>query len=132
MATKIDIKINRGEVNRMLQNRDGPVGRYIYRLAMETAMEARQRCPVKTGHLKASIGVHRAARNSMEVTANSPYALAVHQGTGPHVISSSKPMAFPSKKRGGRMVVVNKVNNPGTKANPFLMDALSHVISLHR
>lgn len=131
MAFSMKFAVNPGELNRLLMSPGGDVGRFIFRVATEVAIEARQRCPVKTGHLRSSIGVARGARNSAEVTANSPYAMAVHEGTSAHVISG-KPMKFPGKKSGGKMIVVNTVRNPGTKANPFLMDALTHTMTFYR
>jgi hypothetical protein len=61
---------------------------------------------------------------TVEVSANTEYAIFVHEGTGPHPIvpRTAKVLRFPT--RGGRIVYTTKVNHPGTDAQPFLMDAL--------
>lgn len=132
MSVNVSLNLDYGEISRMLNSPRGVVGTYIYRLALETAAEARTRVPVKTNKLRSSIGVSRGPRNSMFVTANRSYALAVHEGSSEHDIVGKPVLAFPSKKRGGKMIVVKKVHMPAHKGNPFLVSSLKHVISRHR
>jgi len=110
----------------------GMVTHHLKKLGEQVAGEARTRSPVKTGKLKSSISVgeRSAGRNgtAIEVSANTLYALYVNQGTKPHVIMPKKArmLRFPTKA--GDIVFANKVNHPGTKAHPFMLDALRAVI----
>lgn len=63
------------------------------------------------------------------VTALPTYSLMVHEGTKPHIIVPKSPagmLKFRSKI--GTIVYTNKVNHPGTAANPFLVRALKRVM----
>jgi hypothetical protein len=53
------------------------------------------------------------------VTADTPYALAHHRGTRPHLITGD--LKFTTH---GKTVHTRVVHHPGTKGNPFLRDAL--------
>lgn len=131
MSASFHLDLDLGAINRMVTSSSGDVNRYIYKLGLETEMEAQQLVPVKSGKLKSSIGLSRGSMGAVEVTANRSYALAVHQGTQARTIQGNPVLRFPSKKAGGRMIVVNQVNAPATKANPFLVNALRHVITRH-
>lgn len=86
---------------------------------LKAEMEAR--VPVDTGRLRQSIQV-RVENNRVTVGPDTEYAEYVEFGTKPHVIEpkNKKALAF---KVGGQMVVVKKVNHPGTKAQPFVRPA---------
>lgn len=58
-----------------------------------------------------------------DVTANTPYAFFVHEGTRPHVIEGKPLLAFFWNVTGAFMVLP-RVNHPGTKPNRFLTRAL--------
>jgi len=110
----------------------GMVTHYLKKLGDRVADEARTRSPVQTGKLRSSISVGQksAGRNgtTIQVSANTLYALYVNQGTKPHVIMPKKArmLSFPTKA--GEIVFANKVNHPGTKPQPFMLDALRAVI----
>jgi hypothetical protein len=53
------------------------------------------------------------------VTADTPYALAHHRGTRPHLITGD--LKFTDH---GKTVHARVVHHPGTRGNPFLRDAL--------
>lgn len=102
----------------------GEVGRYMERLGEETAAAARVLAPVESGALRASIRSDMDPDLTVEVSANTDYAIYVHEGTAPHTITprSARVLRFPTK--GGKIVYTTKVNHPGTQPQPFLMDAL--------
>jgi hypothetical protein len=114
---------------------------------------ANVRTPVKTGNLRgANQMTMRARRTSVTgtITNRTKYALAVHNGTRPHTIKAkrAKALAFFWAKAGGVQTFVPKrpgggtglrrsrsgkvslwigkgfVRHPGTKARPWLDDAL--------
>lgn len=101
----------------------GPVGQYVTRLCLEIAETAKAEAPVKTGHLRDSISPSRRGDVGI-VAANTSYALAVHEGAKPHLITPKQAtvLRFPSKA--GEIVYANRVNHPGNKANQFLVRAM--------
>lgn len=110
----------------------GPVWRHLVERATMVQSVARTRCPVKTGTLRDSI-VKRAVEETstglgIRVVATAKYALFVHEGTTPHVIyaKNSSVLAFnwPNGPNGPGVYFFKQVNHPGTKAVPFLRDAL--------
>lgn len=88
---------------------------------IKAEMEAR--VPVDTGRLRQSIQI-RVIGNKIIIGPDTEYDEAVEFGTGPHEIrpKSKKALAF---KVGGRMVIVAKVNHPGTRAQPFVRPAFN-------
>lgn len=86
--------------------------------------------PVDTGRLRASIRIESrrtlTLRSVYTVGSDVSYASMVHDGTRPHQIRprSAKALRF---RVGGRIVFARVVNHPGTKARPFLDDALKQV-----
>jgi HK97 gp10 family phage protein len=101
--------------------------------------------PVDKGTLRASGNV-RVDENEVTIGYNTPYAKFVHDGTAPHVIlpRNAKVLAFPPSGargaiRGGKrvgiftfsgksqivgLVYAKEVHHPGTRAQPFLADAM--------
>lgn len=82
---------------------------------------------MRTGRLGQSIraeGVENAGEMvvSGSVTANTDYALYVHEGTRPHLIRPKRAKALRFEV-GGRVVFAKLVRHPGTKARPFLRNA---------
>ncbi len=87
--------------------------------------------PVDTGLLRAANQL-RVTEPGLkvrgEVFNNTKYALAVHDGTGPHVIKARKKKALKFTV-GGRTVYATSVRHPGTRPRPFLSDALRFSLS---
>ena len=106
----------------------GVVDTYTLGLAQAIAATAKGMVPRDTGKLADSIRVKKVGPGAWSVVAEADYALAVHEGTRPHVITpkNGRVLRFPSK--GGSIVYTQKVNHPGTKAVPFLADAMASVI----
>lgn len=101
--------------------------------AQQVATVARREAPSRTGRLRASIVARRAQDVSgrfvsgWEVSATAPYAAFVHQGTRPHVILPRR-RQFLRFQVGGTFVFARRVQHPGTRPRPFLMDAARAVI----
>lgn len=84
---------------------------------------------VRTGNLRSSITTEThtdGARVVTTVTADAPYAYAVHEGTRPHEIRpvQARVLAWhgPDGPRFAR-----RVQHPGTQPRPFLSDGLEEV-----
>jgi len=120
---------NKAGLDHVLRDRRGPVALYTANIGRQVEGAARRRAPVKTGALKRSIG-SRLVRSSLggwnvEVSADTPYAAFVSDGTRPHTITGNPWLVFPG--RDGRTVFVHSVNHPGTKPNRYLLDAMREV-----
>ncbi len=63
------------------------------------------------------------------VTAGTPYAFFVHEGTNPHPIEANSAKALMFEGGNGEMVFRKHVDHPGTPAQPWLKDAMVTVIS---
>lgn len=130
MPYDVRIQLHPGAIQELLYSPTGAVGTFIQRLGMDIIARAKTNVPVKTGRLRDSIKVTLwpGPGNSIEISATAPYALAVHQGTKPHEIKGNPMLKFPSKKFGGKVIVVPKVQNRGSKANPFLDKAMASAV----
>lgn len=113
------------EINAILQRRM----RQIIRLV---AADARVNAPVDTGRMAQAIkedpivseGPFRVIGG---VTSHAPYSAFVHMGTRPHVIRPRNASAL-RFKMGGETVFATSVNHPGTRARPFLTNAVARVL----
>jgi hypothetical protein len=113
---------------------------YLVGKAEEIANEARTLAPTgATGELRNSINVERIANGGVSVRVDAPYAEAVHQGTGAGHIPDARPNYFPRVRKRGLILWADSRNlNPyavaagiskhGTKANPFLENAVQKVL----
>lgn len=143
MAT---VRLDRRAVEAYLRGSTGPVAADLLRRGRQVEAEAKRLCPVDTNRLRSSIGhqlITDGGALSVRVGTNVDYALFVHEGTRPHIIRprTKKALAFvwpnapgniaagrPKRsKRGksGPFVVLAYVQHPGTRARPFLVDALA-------
>lgn len=97
------------------------IERFLYRVGSEVVNEAKEIAPRQTSNLARDIQVVRTAKNEVVIgnTKLAEYALFVHNGTKPHTIKAKNKKAlktpFGYKK---------SVKHPGTKANPYLLNAL--------
>lgn len=76
--------------------------------------------PIKTGTLRRSqIVTPHQARMTASISANTPYAHSIHEGSKPHDIvpRKAKVLAFMSN---GEMVFRKRVRHPGNKGNPWM------------
>lgn len=116
----------------LLSSPTGPVGVYLIEQGEKVKLAAQARAPVRTGCLRDSI-VKRFSEDAtgLVITIQSDtspcsptrtsYSLFVHEGTDPHDIPGAFGIPAPFGIGGrfaGRF-------HPGTKAQPFLADALA-------
>lgn len=114
-------------MNFYLNNPKGEVGEYFKRRAIYIQNFGKLSAGVKTGALRKSIHIkHRKSALGQDWLIGSPlkYAEYHHEGTRPHVILPKKAggkLAFMGT-RGGKptLIVVDRVNHPGTKPKKFL------------
>jgi HK97 gp10 family phage protein len=90
------------------------------------AAKARELAPRRTGELAGSIDtvVQRAGERGI-VRAKAPHAHLVHNGTKPHPVTG-KALPIPTAEG---IIFRRMMTHPGTKANPFLTNALEQVES---
>ena len=141
-APLADVKIvwDGARMAQLLRSPTGPVGVHLIGRAEIVKQAAKAKAPRRTGCLQESI-VKRVEENPAtgflirivsDTTPCSPkresYSLYVHEGTKEHVIESKdgKPLAFfwANGPDGAGMYFFSRVNHPGTRAQPFLADAL--------
>lgn len=134
MPADFKLVVDGAAMAELLRSPSGPVGRHVIERATRVQMGARARAPRKTGCLQdtivkrvESLGDEIAVRVISDTTPCSPsrtsYSLFVHEGTGPHDIYPVKAQAL-AFQVGGETVFAAHVHHPGTKAIPFLRDAL--------
>lgn len=106
-----------------LHGSNGPVYKGIIERCVAVTAEAKRRCPVKTGRLRASIRFQIGLGPIGYVGTDVNYAMAVHAGTKAHDIypKNASVLAFDV---GGQTVFAASVHHPGTKGVPFLTRAL--------
>lgn len=86
--------------------------------------DIRQEAPVNTGRLAGSFEIAQISALSWRVFTAVSYALAVLEGTKPHVIEPRAARALHFRVQGD-WVLVGKVNHPGTAANPYVDRAIT-------
>jgi len=113
------------QVNEILQRRMRSIIRQV-------AADARTNAPVDTGRMAQAIKEDPIVSESPfkvvgGVTSHAPYSIYVHQGTAPHVIRPRNASAL-RFKAGGETIFATSVNHPGTRARPFLTNAVARVL----
>lgn len=128
MALKINIL--KTELDFVLNNPSGDVGRYLARKGRLVTMAAKGQAGVRTGALRASIHM-RHLRDSrgqfVRVGSALNYAYLHHEGTKPHVITPNRAQVLRFANR-GRIIYAHAVMHPGTKPNRYLTDNLRLVL----
>lgn len=122
---QLHINLSQSGIDHVLTSPTGPVQAFMRRTTERVADEARRRAPVQTGRLRSSIVVHRGALGSWEVSAETDYALVVHEGR------KKKNRTTVRRGRGGMRVAVRRRSNSsgkGATGQPFLRDALKDVV----
>jgi hypothetical protein len=121
-----------GELRRLLDSPDGPLGQDFNRRGELGAQEAKRLCPVSphghegrpSGTLRSTIA-HEVGRDSqglfVDVGTDDIVGLYAEVGTGPHVIRSHGD--YPLRDAAGH-VFGREVQHPGTEPQPFLRPAL--------
>lgn len=121
------IRLDRGQLNRVIK---GEARRELRKSARLVLNLARLKAPVDTGRLRASGRLIESSflglRPKIAVVFTADYAAAVNDGTRPHIIRPRQAQAL-RFVIGGRVVFAKVVHHPGTRARPFLDDALRQV-----
>jgi len=102
---------------------DRALERALERTSLRVERSAKQRAPVDTGTLRASIQTDDAGQLRKVVGTNVEYAPDVEFGTAPHVIEPNDAEALQFTVD-GEEVFAARVEHPGTEAQPFLRPAL--------
>lgn len=135
------LAIDARALDRIMRSPDGPVVRHAMVVGEQVKDRARQRVGVsnpaqrvtRSGgaqHLRDTI-VKRMVEDgrgvAVLVVAEAPHATFHHDGTDPHPIRPVRARALRFVGSRGQVVFAQHVQHPGTKANPFLVDAATDV-----
>lgn len=135
---EVKLVIDGARMQEFLRGPQGPISRMLIERGELVKRDARRRVPVRTGKLRDSI-VKRFVEEvpgglGIRVVAAQPYAVFVHDGTKPHVIAARRKasLAFfwANGPNGAGLYFFQSVNHPGTKAVPFLRDALPVAVAI--
>lgn len=120
---------DRAAVRALMSSAAGPAYTAVRRMQDKTAALSDMKVPVDQGALKQS-----QVKTPIVVTGDSveagveyrsPYALFVHDGTGPHVIRPRNARVLAWTSRGsGDASFAREVNHPGTKPQRWLQTSL--------
>lgn len=125
----VRLTLDQAAVRRLTLDRQGPVGGGLEKIAVRVVGEAKRRCPVDEGRLRASITYNVltvGAQLSARVGTNVEYARFVHDGRGPVFPVSAKVLRF--KPKGSSQFIFRSSVGPA-EAQPFLREALVDVVS---
>lgn len=126
----ITVNIYKTELDFVLNNPSGDVGRYLARKGRTINIAAKAQVGVRTGALRASIHM-RHLRDSrgqfVRIGSALNYAYLHHEGSKPHVITPNRAQVLRFTTR-GRVVYAHAVMHPGTKPNRYLTDNLRLVL----
>ncbi|SCG15531.1 hypothetical protein GA0070610_1765 [Micromonospora echinofusca] len=132
MAVRVNARVDlfAGEMRQLLTGPVGPVLRFVRSVARRVRTRAVLKCPVDTGRLRSAhreeVGVGRGQVYGFVVN-DVEYAAAVHGGTQPHQIRPRRPGGVLRFETGGQVVFTTLVNHPGTRAQPWLREAMEEV-----
>jgi hypothetical protein len=130
VRVKARLDLNNSEVRNLLQGPTGPVVTFVRGVARRVRTRAVLKCPVDTGRLRSShreeVGVRLGAVYGF-VTTDVEYAQYVHDGTGPHTIRPRRAGGVLRFEKGGGVVFTTVVHHPGTRAQPWLREAMEEV-----
>jgi len=124
----------------LLTGPSGPVVQMVAGYSRRVENEAKRRCPVDEGRLRASVTATVSVEGDLvigRIGTNVSYARDVHNGTGIYgpagkliVPTTAKALRFTPKGggRGAKGAVVFAKWSRGSRPNPFLVDALRAVV----
>ena len=136
----IELRLDNAAIQQLLESEDGPVFRQAMVKGDEVKAGARQRVGVSdpsqrstrsggSQHLRDTI-TKRVGRDGKgaavfvgDLDDSVPHARYHHDGTNPHTIRPRQARMLRFTVGGGQVVFASVVNHPGTRANPYLVDA---------
>ena len=117
------------ETRRLLNGPVGPVVTFVRSVARRVRTRAVLTCPVDSGRLRSAhreeVGVRRGRVYGL-VSNDVEYAQFVHDGTGPHTIRPRRAGGVLRFAVGGDVVFTTVARHPGTRAQPWLREAMEH------
>lgn len=130
MGATVTAELDQQAFRQYVQADGGDVDRFTRAAAEAVADTARRLAPRRSGELARRIDVEQNRQAGRfapgwSVVCDAPYALFVHEGTRPHpIVARRAPLLVFYWERVGAVVAFPRVNHPGTRAQPFLADAL--------
>ena len=121
-----NINLSKSQLDYLLNNPAGPVGRSLARRGRRVLAAARGQVGVDTGKLKKSLRMthERSARGQfVRVGSQLNHALVHHQGSRPHIITPKRSQVMVFSK-GAQIIYATSVRHPGTAPNRYLTDNL--------
>lgn len=122
------VRLDRAALNRSIR---GASRRELETTSRQVMNRAKILAPVDTGRLRASIRIESrrllSLRSVYTIGSDVFYAPMVHDGTRPHQIRPKSAGGVLRFRMGGRVVYAKVVNHPGTRARPFLDDAVRQI-----
>lgn len=104
-------------------NIDEAIDEGVGTTALQMERTAKQKVPVDTTTLRASIEARRLAIGEWVLGAKTDYAADVEFGTAPHTIEADQADALAFEGRDGELIFRQSVQHPGTPAQPYLRPA---------
>jgi len=139
IVTDSYVRLDDAAMSDLLRSPNGPVGRHVMDLGNQVRDRAAPKVGVSPeGHGIGASGAQQHLRDALIVRlvsdekgpaamvgAELGHALFHHEGTAPHVIRPRNVtfLRFPTSPGGATFVFAKQVNHPGTKPNPYLVDA---------
>jgi hypothetical protein len=131
MTDRVVFKPYKTQMDYLLKQPQGVVGRHLFKKAVMIREMARMQVGVKTGALSASISISQERTitgQSVRIGSTLSYAYMHHEGTRPHMISGQNGGML-RYTRGGRVVYSRAVMHPGTRPNRYLSDNLVYALT---
>ena len=131
MTDRVVFKPYKSQMDYLLKQPQGVVGRHLFKKAVMIREMARMQVGVKTGALSASISISQERTitgQSVRIGSTLSYAYMHHEGTRPHMISGQNGGML-RYTRGGRVVYSRAVMHPGTRPNRYLSDNLVYALT---
>ena len=133
-AVRARLVIDQSQMRAVLTGPESAAFRLVDRAVRQTLAQAKINTPVDTGQLRNSHKAQPVRIQGSKITATieasgsaqQEYALAVHEGSRPHVIRPRRKKVLSWKGPEGR-VFASEVHHPGAKARPWLLSSTRQV-----
>jgi hypothetical protein len=123
-----DVKIYDMVLDRVLNDPDGDVGKWLHRQGLKVVAGSKAKVGVRTGTLKDSIKIqsHERVSNGQKMMIGSTvnYAYVHHEGSKPVIITPKGGHRVLRFRVGARIIYGKRVIHPGTKPNRYLKNSL--------
>ncbi|HLL36191.1 MAG TPA: hypothetical protein VK545_20440 [Streptomyces sp.] len=123
MSLNVEVRIDRGRLQRVIRARGGPSEQWLRRLTERVANRAGYLAPGRMGRYVSHRVEEGPAGLAGIVKCDHPATTYVVNGTRPHIIRPRRRKAL-RFDIGGRTVFAAVVRHPGTQPNNFLWKAL--------